>query len=558
MMKLTSNKIFSFMLAAAFALTLAGCGGGGGSTTQTPTDMPDPQAACEADGGEYRDGTCVTAAELMAERMAAQRADIKAKLDAAQTAVGAVDNDSDAAEVSAADAAIAAAKAAIAAAEDVPAAEKTANTGTVTALEAQLADAKTARMAAMDDDQKAADAAMMADARKLHAGITSQVGTAGTLAADDRWAQYNTAETAIEVSVAGDTALDAAIVLSEDKKTTVADNHGWAGKRYADPDGGDMYEAMVYSNVGDPTEGDPFNEEYTLTDGALAIDTSAAATPGSRVASPRFDQSAGLKRFKLPSPNPSGATRITVPGSFHGVSGTYTCTPGDGNTCVSRIAENGFDLGVVADADGAFTAGSWSFKPTSATAKVTSATDMEYASYGWWIKKSADGKTFTASAFVDERGTVAAAADITALRGTATYMGGAAGKYALYSATGGTNDAGHFTARATLEADFNADMITGTIDQFMGADGMSRDWSVELKKSTVGDTGIINSTGLADAAGNETVWTIDGTAAAAAGAWSGTLRDNGDDGVAKVGTGTFYSEFSTSGKMVGAFGVNKQ
>ena len=30
-MKLTSNKIFSFMLAAAFALTLAGCGGGGGS-----------------------------------------------------------------------------------------------------------------------------------------------------------------------------------------------------------------------------------------------------------------------------------------------------------------------------------------------------------------------------------------------------------------------------------------------------------------------------------------------------------------------------------------------
>ena len=28
-MKLTSNKIFSFMLAAAFALTLAGCGGGG-------------------------------------------------------------------------------------------------------------------------------------------------------------------------------------------------------------------------------------------------------------------------------------------------------------------------------------------------------------------------------------------------------------------------------------------------------------------------------------------------------------------------------------------------
>ena len=32
MMKITGNRIFSFMLAAAFALTLAGCGGGGGGT----------------------------------------------------------------------------------------------------------------------------------------------------------------------------------------------------------------------------------------------------------------------------------------------------------------------------------------------------------------------------------------------------------------------------------------------------------------------------------------------------------------------------------------------
>ena len=77
------------------------------------------------------------------------------------------------------------------------------------------------------------------------------------------------------------------------------------------------------------------------------------------------------------------------------------------------------------------------------------------------------------------------------LQGTATYMGGAAGKYALSSSTGGTNDAGHFTAKATLEADFNVDdMISGTIDTFMGADGMARDWSVELKESGVGNTGV--------------------------------------------------------------------
>ena len=58
--------------------------------------------------------------------------------------------------------------------------------------------------------------------------------------------------------------------------------------------------------------------------------------------------------------------------------------------------------------------------------------------------------------------------------------------------TGGTNDAGHFTARATLNANFNDDTITGTIDQFMGADGQSRNWSVELKESVIADGGAIS------------------------------------------------------------------
>jgi len=187
--------------------------------------------------------------------------------------------------------------------------------------------------------------------------------------------------------------------------------------------------------------------------------------------------------------------------------------------------------------------------------------DAIYASYGWWLHKSEDGKTYTASAFAANRGAVPAASGITALRGTATYMGGAAGKYALSSTTGGDNDAGHFTADVTLNADFNDDEVTGTIDNFTGADGMARTWSVELMASTVSDEGIIagdpDTTGNTDA--QMTVWTIDGTDAAAAGQWTGTLYENDSPGgVPQVATGTFLSQFGRDGIMVGAFGANEQ
>ena len=83
-----------------------------------------------------------------------------------------------------------------------------------------------------------------------------------------------------------------------------------------------------------------------------------------------------------------------------------------------------------------------------------SAADTAYASYGWWIHKAAKDGAFTASAFVVMgRCTtdLAATASIDNLNGTATYVGGAAGKYSLFSLTGGTNDAGDFTAKATLD-----------------------------------------------------------------------------------------------------------
>ncbi len=515
------------------------------ATDDTSMDMPDPAIA--------------------------ERAAINSAITAAQAAVNAVDNDSTDAEVSAADTAIADARSAIADAGNVPAEEKAANTGTVNALAMQLSTAKSSRQMAMDDARSAADMAMAATAAKLYAGISAQMGaidfgvaTPRGFATDDRDAGYNQDDSAILLSIGdgSDTAHTAVTAtLSEDEDTMVADNHGWAGKRYADADAGDMYEAVVYSNVEDPTMGKKFGSaaavpadgsgayQYQLTNGELA----AASIMAANVALTGVTRTAGTETFMLPDPNPGEATVINVPGSYHGVSGTYNCDTSDGSsTCTAAVAAGGgFTLGGT---------GTWTFMPSNAEARVMDAEDTAYASYGWWIRKAANDGPFTASAFVDEVGTVAPAAGLNALNGTATYMGGAAGKYALASSTGGMNDAGHFTARATLEANFttNTDSdattnaITGTLDMFIGADGEARDWEVELMGSPIADTGGIGDTT------NGTAWTIGGEAAAESGQWSGTLRDNGDDGVPQVATGTFYTEYGTAGKMVGAFGANKE
>ncbi len=573
---MTHWKHLVVALVAAFALAACSSSSDNGGTASTEM-MPDPETECTEGGGRWNaDETCTSAEEFAAARAAMQRSAIMTAIGTASTAVAAVDNDSTDAEVSAADDAIADARTAIANADDVPDAETAANTGTVDALASRLTAAKMARQTAMDDAQRAADMAMAATAAKLHAGISMPTATGADTADTDaatgtRFAGYvTTAGTPAGASV-GDIVVGISnnpdVALSEDKDTMVAALNGWTGKRYTRSTMSatqGTYEAHVYSHVGEPTQGDKFGQigvttaaagyEYGLNaEGFLSTDVETTPT---QIKSPSFDHSAGLKSFEL------GTNRqyVSISGTYHGVSGEYRCTPGAGNTCAAQVAAEGFNLGGLDTADPpVFGVGNaeWTFKPTNPEARVMSTPDNSYASYGWWLHMAADGD-LTASAFVARRGDAEAAAGITVLQGTATYVGGAAGKYALSSTTGGTNDAGHFTARATLEADFGDNMITGTIDNFIGADGQSRNWSVELEESTIGDTGPISSDGTAGGAGNETVWTIGETAADESGSWTGSLQENGDDGVPAIATGTFYTEYDTAGKMVGAFGANKQ
>ncbi|MCY4405766.1 MAG: hypothetical protein OXC15_05325, partial [Rhodospirillaceae bacterium] len=413
-------------------------------------------------------------------RMMAQRTAITDAVTAIGTAVGAVNDTATDDEVMTADNAVAALKKAIDDAADLGEGDPdvVAARATLKALEGQLESAKTSRTAAMEkaeeerrmaeaEEERKQNEANAATAAKLHAGISEPSGDpASPAATTDRAAAYD-ADGNILVSIGLPADAPAAVELMEDKKTTVADNHGWTGQKFtAEPDGDGTYEAVVYSKVGEPTEGAKFNAGpdaggYTLdADGELVIDTTSDADIQMRVASSQFDQSAGVKTFKLPE----NTERVMIPGSYHGVSGTYYCEAAGTTICASRLSADGYQLGTVASADDStFSAGAtgWNFKPTNPEARVMSTPDSNYASYGWWLHMSENGMAYTASAFADDRGTVDEAAGITALRGSATYMGGAAGKYALSSSTGGTNDAGHFTARATLEADFNEDMISG-------------------------------------------------------------------------------------------------
>ena len=95
----------------------------------------------------------------------------------------------------------------------------------------------------------------------------------------------------------------------------------------------------------------------------------------------------------------------------------------------------------------------------------------------------------------------------------------------------------------------------------MGADGESRNWTVELKKSALFNDGTVRGDpardgidlgALVDAdEARATVWTIDGKAAAAGGEWSEALKDTANTktditGVPKVGTGTFYPTFTSA------------
>ena len=530
------------------------------------------------------------------ERMTAQRTAIMNAVEMARTAVAGVNDDSTDSEVAAADSAIAALKQAIEDAADLPEGDTDVAMaqGTLDTLEPQLAAAKTSRTAAMAEADKEERMAMAATGKAMHPAL------GGPTTATDTTVQANTALANIaaptltpadgELSV--DAAANAGALATDPALATLeaGDSAGsldsWMGTDYALTTGTGASkvtnEARVYTNQGDPVPGMAFNAKYTLlpagqtdpkNDGRVQV--AQSATPIARVEADTFTHSGTLTHSRKGNDD-----AVYVGGSYDGVPGEFRCATATG--CQSTNDGKGSPSALVGD---------WYFKPTNPLQKV-SAPDASYLYFGWWVRKNDKGMPTAASAFSGVEAPDTTTADALRsdsganLTGSATYNGSAVGKFAINNVLEGTGDGGHFTADATLIATFGdpsttdeGQGITGTIDNFRLNDGSEDpNWSVSLRRRGWAANGAIGApldnpdTATVDESVTgvgSTVWSINDNPAPASGVWAGQMYDElpgttdatppGDgSNIPTTVTGTFYSEFSTIGRMVGAFGADKQ
>ena len=187
--------------------------------------------------------------------------------------------------------------------------------------------------------------------------------------------------------------------------------------------------------------------------------------------------------------------------------------------------------------------------------------------YGRWLRidgpnhvipflRTADGSFGNAENSLPSLGT---------LKDKVTYRGGATGYYALMERrtedlVTREADAGHFTARATFQADLNDDTnlwIEGSIHDFVDQYGQKMNWSVELQREQFsevdgGDPRSFSTGGRLQ--GKPTIWTIDGITADPNPErnWDGYVTSN-----SRFLIGAFQAVHGTDGHMVGSFGAER-
>ena len=505
------TKLYAFALAAVFALVLAGCGGGGGSATAPdpePPAMPEPtpQEMCEGDGGEWRNGACVSAEELEAE-MAEATALSDAKRDAMAAYMAAM-------------AAVSGAKDPVAMANAQPYAAMAKDASDMAAAATTSEMAMKYRM----DAEKYRDMAMKA-------GMTRSLGLTALANKELNTEDIRNAELEGKdppKSVSNATNVGAAIKAAAEG----ADPAAAAGLTSQSGMSNSGATALVVAEIAATAVVEHKKDGSTFKVSLGGVEMLVGETPS------RFQTKGGWEAQDLRLPSPTAATDmlrshlvistdIQAPTQNYEATATAgAITPGTSVIVAGEIAGDGSNFAATLNSnpadnmppvEGQFRCTDPAATPCSisvdASGKIVSAPgyafhesdgitrqDGDYLAWGFWMQGSTRSSGPTATNRDAQAGAFAYGSDQfdvkTALTGTATYNGVANG---MYSAGGMVE---YFDADVTLNANFggtvgadsDADVagndglllgaVTGSVSNIM-AGGMAVDGSLTLKRAPI-------------------------------------------------------------------------
>ena len=615
--KLTRSLLAACSIVALSAV-MYGCTHSSGPS-QTDLDAANEATAAAEAKADVDAAAAATAAEeaAAASATAAEEA-AAAAATAAEEAAAASATAAEEAAAAAATAAEEAATAAATAAEEAATAAATAAEEAATTAATAADAAEAARQAAQDEADRlqgaldaAAAAAASDDAKEL-----LNMALRNRMVTDDEMPMDTPAEVPIQarkpsptLSVSNDGMLVAKATIEATTEAaaivyTMADMapdmiEGWRGATLTNA-GGDT--AVVYSDIGnDGTVS--LLDRYTSN---LPTDTSARSWDiGVAADTPSTADNVPWSEVRRPDEMNTAGGAIDDPiamftGTVHGIPGTFSCDALEAAICGAPLT---YSDGKV-NADAVDVAHIWKFTPDEGANTYTD--DTAYLVFGWWLDKGEDGKPdyvrlITSAPGLDVR-TNASTLGMT-LRGAATYKGAAAGKYAMASAAEDMYEGGHFTAMATLEVDFDADLLptttadganagndtngvalSGTIDNFMTGDTSRPDWSVTLTADgTPDDAAMVDTTAgvqplssLDDSDASMTTEWSTGAAQTGTGTWTAMFHGGDNNGAlgndepsntahptAVIGTfnahiGTDDADTGAIGRLQGAFGANKE
>ena len=428
--------------------------------------------------------------------------------------------------------------------------------GDITQLTTDLKNARDQRDALQKQiDDAAADEAMAAaseEAGAIFAGITAgNTGTAPT-----------------PTISAGS---DGMLTLEIDDYTMVddfAEAGAIDGFRGAMLTGSDM---VVYTDIED-AESMALNSHYN----SMASSGEPTSYPVARTGEANDVMWADVMRDNnsQSSTTEDGTTTVSFDGEVGNVEGMFSCSDA---TCTAPTRN---DDGTVDTTD---VAGQWAFIPTDANAMIDVADD-QYLYFGWWVDQTSDDDedlAYAVETFAAGVGFAAVAASGvgTAVEGSATYTGGAAGQYAMRSLNEDVTTGGHWTASAELTANFDADltpdtsendeagvMVSGMITDFMTGD-TAQNWTVKLMVDGSTDEGVqavpvANLTEVLDSTAGRlaTEWDFGGSVKGT-GTWRPAFLGadaalTADTDLPMAVTGTFNAAVSDFAQISGGFGAS--